>query len=163
MPTLEFDFNGVQNQTPLTALKRQDANITLTSGLNFGIGLSPSNSNNAGNEFNAAGFSTGATQQSALDGNDYLTFSVQAITGMAMYPDSASFTLWRQGSGSATDYALFSSVGDFASGQQLAQAHVTTTGSGNQLILSGSFVSPQPTTDPVEFRLYGWGAATSER
>ncbi len=161
MPTLEFNFSGVQSQAPLTALKRQDANITLTSGLNFGLGLSPNSSNNAGNEFNVAGFSTGATQQSALDGNDYLTFSVQAIAGMAMYPDSASFTLWRQGSGSATDYALFSSVGGFTSGQQLTQFHLTTTGSGGALLLRGSFASPQPTSDPVEFRLYGWGAATS--
>jgi hypothetical protein len=80
---------------------------------------------------------------------------------MTMIPDSVSFTLWRQSSTSATDYAVFSSVGGFTSGQQLVQSHITTVGSGNQTTLSGSFLSPQPTTDPVEFRLYGWGAASS--
>ena len=128
-PSLEFNFSGVQNQAPLTALKRQDANITLTSGLNYGPGVNASTSNNAGNEFNVAGFSTGSTQQSALTGNDYLTFTVQSVTGMAMFPDSVSFTLWRQSSTSATDYAVFSSVGGFSSGNQLTQSHLTTVGS----------------------------------
>ena len=45
--------------------------------------------------------------------------------------------------------------------QQLAQAHITTTGSGNQQTFSGSFTGAQPTTSPVEFRLYGWNAGTS--
>ena len=39
----------LQSQAPLTALKRQDANITLSSGLNFGPSLNASNTGNAGN------------------------------------------------------------------------------------------------------------------
>ena len=113
-----------------------------------------------GNEFNVAGYSTGATLQSAIDDSDYLTFSVQAVTGMTMIPDSVSFTLWRQGSGSAQDYAILSSVNGFANGQQLGQTHVATIGSGNQQIVTGTFGSAQQTTDPVEFRLYGWNAAS---
>jgi hypothetical protein len=160
-PTLEFNFSGVQNQTPLTSLKRQDASITLVSGLNYGSGLNASTNNNAGNELNVAGFTVGGTQQAAVTANDYMTFTVQPIAGMAMYTDSVHFTLWRQGAGSATDYAVFSSISGFAAGNQLAQAHVPTTGSANQLSLGGSFISPQATTDPVEFRLYGWGATTA--
>lgn len=165
VPTLEFDFTGVQDNAPLTALRRQHSSLALTAGLDFGPGVAPRSpgggSGNAGNEFHVAGFSTGSTLQSAIDGDDYLSFSVQAVTGMAMFPDSASFTLWRQGSGSATDYAILSSVGGFTPGQQLAQGHFTTVGSGNQQVFSGAFVDAQPTTDPVEFRLYGWNAATS--
>jgi arylsulfatase A-like enzyme len=163
VPSLEFNFAGVQNSAPLTALKRQDANISLTSGLNLGPGLTASSTGNAGNEFNVAGFATGGTQQSALTSNNYLTFTVQSIPGMTMIPDSASFTLWRQSTTSATGYALFSSVGGFAAGQQLAQANMNsaTIGSANKLTLEGSFLSPQPTTDPVEFRLYGWGAGSA--
>ncbi len=160
-PTLEFNFNGVQDGAPLTALKRTDSNMTLTSGLSFGPGVSPSGTNNAGSEFNIAGFSTSPTQQSALDGDDYVSFSVQAITGMAMIPDSASFTLWRQSATSATDYAVFSSASGFNAGQQLAQSHFTTVGSGNQLTITGSFISPQPTTDSLEIRLYGYGAGSA--
>ena len=159
--SLEFNFSGVQSGAPLTALKRQDANVSLTSGLNFGPGLAPSNNNNVGNEFNVAGFSTGTNAQSAVDGSDYLTFTVQPIAGMTMLLDSASFTLWRQGSGSAIDYAVYSSIGGFAPGQQLAQAHLTATGSANQVALGGTFASSPATTSPVEFRLYGWNAASS--
>jgi hypothetical protein len=74
-----------------------------------------------------------------------------------------SFTLWRHSTTSATGYAVFSSIGGFASGQQLGQANMNaaTVGSANPLTLEGSFLSPQPTTDPVEFRLYGWGAGSA--
>ncbi len=161
VPTLEFNFSGVQDGAPLTALKRQDINLALTTGLAFGAGVTPSGTNNVGNEFHVAGFSTGSTAQSAIDGSDYLSFAVTPIAGMAMIPDSVSFTLWRQGSGSAIDYAVYSSLGGFASGQQLAQTHLTTIGAANQIALGGSFASVQPTTTPVEFRLYGWNAATS--
>jgi hypothetical protein len=161
VPTLEFDFNGVQDNAPLTTLKRSEESVSLTAGLNFGPGVSPRGASNVGNEFHVAGFSTGTTQQSALNSDDYLSFTVQPISGMAMYADSVTFSLWRQSSGSAQDYALFSSIGGFAVGQQIAQAHLTTTGSANSLALAGSFISPQPVTSPVEFRLYGWNAATA--
>ena len=130
--TLEFDFRGVQDQSPLTVLRRQDANLTLAAGLTFGPGVAPSGSNNAGDEFNVAGFSTGSTLQSAIDGDDYLTFAVQPVPGMAMFADSVNFTLWRQSSGSASDYAILSSIDGFTSGQQISQAHFTTVGSSNQ-------------------------------
>jgi arylsulfatase A-like enzyme len=161
VPTLEFNFTGVQDGAPLTSLRRSNANVSLTGGFDFGPGVAPRGANNAGNEFHVAGFSTGTTLQSALTGNDYLTFSVQPIAGMAMYPNSVSFTLWRESAGSAADYALFSSVGGFNDGAQLTQAHVSSTGVGNQQTLTGSFVGAQPTTSPVELRIYGWNAATS--
>jgi hypothetical protein len=162
VPTLEFNFAGVQDGAPLTALKRQDANAVLTSGLSFGSGVAPAGANNVGNEFHVAGFSSGANLQSAIDNNDYLTFAVQPVAGMVMYPDSVSFSLWRQGSGSATDYAVMSSVAGFTAGQQVASAHLVTTGAANTLAIGGPFIDPQPTSSPVEYRLYGWNATTSQ-
>ena len=159
--SLEFNFTGVQDGAPLTALKRQDSNVMLTQGLSFGPGTAPRGANNVGNEFNVAGFSTGNSLQAAIDGNNYLTFSVQPVAGMAMYTDSVSFSIWRQSSGSATDYAVLSSIAGFGSSQQVAQTHLTTTGAANTLALGGPFIGSQPTTSPVEFRLYGWNAATS--
>jgi hypothetical protein len=78
-----------------------------------------------------------------------------------MYPDSVSFTLWRQSGGSATDYAVMSSVDGFAAGEQLEQVHLTTVGATSQFELTGAFANAQPTTAPVEFRLYGWNAANA--
>jgi hypothetical protein len=78
-----------------------------------------------------------------------------------MCPDSVSFTLWRQSGGSATDYAVMSSVDGFAAGEQLEQVHLTTVGATSQFELTGAFANAQPTTAPVEFRLYGWNAANA--
>jgi hypothetical protein len=164
VPTLEFNFSGVQDKAPLTALRRQDTNASLTAGFNFGPGVAPrgvGDVTNVGSEFNVAGFSTGNTLATALEGDDFLSFEVQAVAGMAMFPDSVSFKFWRHSADSATDYALFSSVSGFMNGLHLASAHLTTTGSGNLHTITGSFSGAQPTTDPIEFRLYGWNAATS--
>ncbi|HEX4413213.1 MAG TPA: sulfatase-like hydrolase/transferase [Lacipirellulaceae bacterium] len=159
--SLDFNFAGVQDGAPLTATKRQSSNITVTQGLSFGSGTRARGANNVGNEFNVAGFSTSTSLQSAIDGNNYLTFSVQPVAGMAMYPDSVSFSLWRQNTNSATDYAILSSIAGFGSSQQVAQTHLTTTGAANTFALGGPFISSQPTTSAVEYRLYGWNAATS--
>jgi arylsulfatase A-like enzyme len=164
VPMLEFDFTGVQDNAPLTALRRQHPSIALTSGLDFGSGVAPrgpGDPTNVGNEFNVAGFSTGVTIDAALGENDYLTFTVEPVAGLAMYPDSVSFKFWRQSAGSATDYALFSSVGGFTAGQHLATTSVSTTGAANQHTIIGFFNGAQPTTNPVEMRLYGWNAASS--
>jgi arylsulfatase A-like enzyme len=162
VPTLEFNFAGVQDNAPLTDLKRTSANLTLNSGLDFGPGVAASGVNNAGNELNMAGFSNGSTLQSAIDGNDYVSFTVQAVPGMTMFTDTVSFTLWRQAAGSATDYAIMSSLGGFASGQQVAQISTAATGAANETLFIGSFSGAQPTTAPVEFRLYGWNAASAQ-
>jgi hypothetical protein len=82
VPMLEFDFTGVQDNAPLTALRRQHPSIALTSGLDFGSGVAPrgpGDPTNVGNEFNVAGFSTGVTIDAALGENDYLTFTVEPV------------------------------------------------------------------------------------
>jgi hypothetical protein len=156
VPTLAFDFASVSNGSPLTALKLTDSRLQLLGGLSPGLGLAQQG---AGGQLSVAGFAA-ASLQAAIDNDDYLSFAVQAIDGLALIPDSVSFTLSRDAAGSAPDYAVFSSVDGFAAGQQLAQIHNTTTGSSNRFEMSGDFPSAQPTADPVEFRLYGWNAVT---
>jgi hypothetical protein len=160
-PTIEFDFAGVQDAAPLTALKRSDDNLLVTAGLSFGPGVSPRGANNAGNEFHAAGFSTSSTLQSSLSANDYLAFAVQPVEGLAMYADSVSFTLWRDGADSATDYAVYSSVDGFNDGAQLSHVVHSSIGTNNRLTITGNINDSQPTTESVEFRLYGWNAGSA--
>jgi hypothetical protein len=133
--------------------------LQLAGGLTPGPGLS-TQSGDSGNELAVAEFASGAALQSAIDGGDYLSFAVQPIEGIAMYPDSVTFELWRQGAGSATEYAVLSSVSGFAVGEQLAQVSSGTSGAANQFQITGSFSAAQATTEPVEFRLYGWHAMT---
>ena len=74
VPTLEFNFAGVQDNAPLTRFAAQTRTCA-DCGLNFGPGVAPRvATDNAGNEFHVAGFSTGSTLQSALAGDDYLSF-----------------------------------------------------------------------------------------
>jgi hypothetical protein len=139
-------------------LKRSDDNLLVSTGLSFGPGVSPRGANNAGNEFHVAGFSTGSTLQSSLLANDYLAFAIQPVEGLAMYSDSVSFTLWRDGADSATDYAVFSSVDGFTDGAQLSHAAQISVGPNNRLTITGNINNNTPTTASVEFRLYGWNA-----
>ena len=78
-----------------------------------------------------------------------------------MFPDSVTFTLWRDSAASGASYAVMSSVAGFTAGQQLAETSNFTSGAANQFAMTGSFTAPQATTEPVEFRLYGWNAATT--
>ena len=165
VPTLEFDFAGVQDHAPLTALRRSNSNVALTAGLDFGPGINPRSpaggDNNAGDEFHVAGFSTGSSIQNAIDGNDYLSFTVQAIPGMAMAPDSVSFKVWRQGSGSATEYAIATSLDGFSAGSELAHTSVHAVGEAEPTTLTAHFADVLSTEEPIEFRLYGWNAAST--
>jgi hypothetical protein len=164
VPTLEFNFAGVQDSSPLTATTFNSANAVVVGGLRYGAGLGARHPTggptNAGNEFNAAGFSSETTLAAALSASDYLSFTVQAVEGMAMYTDSVSFTLWRQSAASASRYAVLSSVDGFTAGDELATANYSDFGSDNQHTLTATFATAEPTEDPVEFRLYGYSAAT---
>lgn len=161
VPTLEFDFAQSQNSTPLTALKRADSRLQLTAGLHPGLGLSASSGGSSGNQPSVVGFSSGASLQSAIDGADYLSFAVQSIEGMTMIPDSVTFTFWRDSADSAASYAVLSSIAGFAAGQQIAETSDFSPGAANQFTLTGSFSATQATTEPVQFRLYGWNAKTT--
>ncbi|BBO33328.1 sulfatase-like hydrolase/transferase [Lacipirellula parvula] len=161
IPTLEFNLAQPNNGAPLTALKRSDSHLELAAGLARGPGLSTPNGGNAPNELGVTGFSSGASLQSAIDGGDYLSFAVRPIEGMAMFPDSVTFSLWRDSADSAATYAVLSSAAGFIPGQQLAEVNNFTSGSANRFEITGSFTGAQATTESVEFRLYGWNATAS--
>ncbi len=161
IPTLEFDFGQPNNGEPLTALKHTDSQLELAAGLAAGPGVAMPSGGNTPNELGVTGFSAGASLQSAIDGGDYLSFAVRPIEGMAMFPDSVSFSLWRDSAASAATYAVLSSVAGFVPGQQLAEVNNSSSGSTNRFEITGSFTAAQATTEPVEFRLYGWNATAS--
>ncbi len=158
VPTLEFNFSGVQNQAPLTALKRRMQTSHSPPG-SISAPASVQQPNNAGNEFNVAGFSTGTThnprsRQRLFDVHGPANLRHGDVSGQRQFHTVAA----RKRLGHRL--CVFSSVGGFHRPAIGPDAYDDNR-LGNQVILSGSFVSPQPTTDPVEFRLYGWNAATS--
>ncbi len=94
----------------------------------------------------------------AITAEDYLTFTVIPITGVAMTLDTVTVNLWRNGSGAAEQYAILTSLHGFQSGQQIGALSVTNTGVTNQHQLVGQAGDVAATTDPVEIRIYGWDA-----
>jgi arylsulfatase A-like enzyme len=164
-PTLAFDFTGVQDEGPATQLAVSDPNLILVEGFNAGAGLAPrepgGGGTNAGDEFNLTGFQTGGNLAGAIAANDYVGFKVQAVPGLALKPQSVTFELWRNGVNSPTEYAVLSSLDGFTAGEAVVQATYNDAGSSNEHALKATFNSAPPTTDPVEFRLYGWNAANA--
>ena len=157
---LDFNFAGVQDDAPLTQTSTLAAGLEVVSGLDFARGLFPRNASNAGNEFNVAGFTTGVTWPAAAADNDYLTFTVAPVDGLALELQDVSFELRRNGVNAATRYRIFTSIDGFAAfddglnpltfirdEDDTAVATFTAAYQGNELV-----------TGPLEVRLYGWDA-----
>ena len=157
---LDFNFAGVQDDAPLTQTSTLAAGLEVVSGLDFARGLFPRNASNAGNEFNVAGFTTGVTWPAAAADNDYLTFTVAPVDGLALELQDVSFELRRNGVNAATRYRIFTSIDGFAAfddglnpltfirdEDDTAVATFTASYQGNELV-----------TGPLEVRLYGWDA-----
>ena len=158
---LSFDFNGVQDDAPLTQTSSLNSNVALTHGFDFGPGLSPRNAADAGDEFNVQGYSNGDLS-AAIAAEDYLTFSVQPIVGIAMTLDSIDVNLWRNGVNAATNYAVLTNLDGFEAGAQLGSVTVTDAGIENQHLFSSSYTGNAELIDEeLEVRIYGWGANTS--
>jgi arylsulfatase A-like enzyme len=156
---LQFNFQGVQDNAPLTATTVKHANLQLVAGLNFGAGTNPrTGSTNAGNEFNVAGFFT-TSLANAIAADDYLIYTVAPVSGLEMKLSSVRFNLWRNGTNAAQNYAVMTSADGFSASSEIATLNVSDSGSTNQHAISGD--STQWVGGDIEVRLYGWNAANS--
>ena len=160
-PSFSFDFSGVQDDAPLTSVGIANENLEVTQGFDFGPGTTASGSNGAGNEFNVAEWSTGATLQTAVDNDDYVSFAVQPVAGMTMVLDSVSFNLWRQDANSPDEFAILSSLDGFTAADAVATATISDSGSENQHQFVGQFAPETEVTGEIEFRLYGFNSRDS--
>ena len=163
IPSWELDFGGVQDTAPLSAVTPvSSTDLVITEGLEIAAGLEFSDSSDSGDEFNVEGWASGDARRDALFGRDYLSFSVQAIEGLAMVLESAAFDLWRETAGSPTGFAVMSSLGGFELASPSAgEAHVLGVGEANRESVVGVFDDSTATQEAVEFRLYGWNAAST--
>lgn len=159
-----FDFDGTQNANPLGATTTLSPNVSIGSGLAWGSGLAAAvESTDAGDEFNVIGFETGGGVTNAIAAGDYVRFILTPLPGIEMTLREVSFTLWRNGTNAATDYAvavrpLGASVQTWATVQQ----DRVTSGAESAVTLTG--LAPDggtATTSPVEVFLVGWNAMLS--
>lgn len=160
---LDFNFAGVQDDSPLTQTLIQDPRLEVLQGFQYGPGTQPrssdgTNGTDAGDEFNASGFQTNSLTE-AISAGDFLTYTVQAVEGFDLSIDSVSYNLWRNGVNAAQDYAIMTSLDGFTAGAELSQlGNVTTSGAASEQTYTAFYTGGSVTADPVEIRLYGWNA-----
>lgn len=157
---VDFDFTGVQDDAPLVATSTLNPALELVSGFNFGPGTSARNAANEGDEFNVMGFTNGATFADASNAGDYLTFTVAPVKGLAMTLEDVTYELRRNGGGAATGYAVATSIDGFTAADRLQSDLVLPTSDTARKTYTATYAGSESTADPVEVRLYGWGASS---
>lgn len=158
---ITFDFTGVQDDAPLTATSTLDPAINLVAGLDLGGGIAvkhpggdPNEGTNAGDEFNVFGFET-SSLAGAIGAADFLGYTVEAVAGLAVHPDTITFDVWRNGNNAATDYAVLTSIDDFADTESLGGLTIANRSDTSTYTVTGAYAG-SAVTGPVDVRLYGW-------
>ena len=168
VPAIDFNFAGVQDDSPLSATSQLSEYLNLSLGLSYGPGVFPRNAANAGNEFNASGW-RGASLQEAIDADDYLLFYVQPVPGIEVLVDTVSVRLWRNGNGAAKSYGTLVSPNGFTTADAIGlweDFFVSDDGDANnpsdgigiqhQVVLTAQNEQTIWERDRLEVRFYGW-------
>lgn len=158
VPAIVFDFQG-QDEAPMTHTETISEYLDLLAGFDFGLGVSPRNGADVGDEFNVMGHDNASLAKTIANQN-YLSFTIAPVPGTAMILDSIEVNLWRNGPNAATDFAILTSEGGFEAGAELGTLRVTDAGIGNQHRFVVEIPEAEPIDRAVEVRIYGWNAGT---
>jgi len=147
-----WEVNGITASTsnPLNAANIDENLSSATLGLGDGVTPSGTASTFGGSSFNTTSLA------SAIDTNDYISFTLTSKTGYSINISSISFN---SGVGTAvTNFngALMSSATGFSVNNTLHTYSFSTAGAPNQSITLSSITNLQNISGTIEFRLYGW-------
>jgi hypothetical protein len=146
---LRYDFSAAPGDQTSQAASFVDGNAT-ASLLTRGPGLTASSGSGS---MNARGFTT----NSAIDLDDYYSFSISPLAGHLLNITNLGFAERRSGSGIRT-FEIRSSLDSFGTANGGIMSVPDNTGSRDQLI---SLSNLQNLTGPVEFRIYAYQAESS--
>ncbi|SFQ65507.1 Ig-like domain-containing protein [Flavobacterium akiainvivens] len=141
----EITGTNPNTDNPYTSGQVVAANATAT-GIGRGTGI---NGNNANNRYNARDWSL-----TALDANDYFTFTITPATGYALNFTGAQFTAQKSNTGPVS-FAVRSSLDNY-----VASVYTFSPEGNNfdlEVDLSGAAF--QGVTSAITFRIYGWGGS----
>ena len=151
---IDFDFNGVQTNAPLTQTSTVSSAIRLVSGFDLGPGVVASNAGNEGNEFNVSGFRTDTNYSVAGRSGDYLTFTIAPVDGLAMIIEDVTFEFRRHNNGAARQYTIGSSIDGFGWPERWGNV-ILASGDRSRQIATGVNTNSEALTDEVEIRISG--------
>ena len=157
---LVFDFNGYGGGA--TASGTLASNLSGGT-ISLGGGVSAFGDSNI---FAADGFketSLGGAGNNAITRNDFFSFSLSPDTGFALDIDSINYFITRDNAApntGPTDFAVFTSVTGFTSGDELDTFSVPGASLSGTVDLSG-VTALDNITGPVEIRFYGWNGDNS--
>ena len=154
---LDFNFNGIQDDAPLTQTSMLNQGLQLVAGLDFGAGVRPRGTANNGNEFNVAGFPTNGNYEAAGNNGDYLSFTIAPVEGLAMIIDDVSFTLRRNGGNAAEEYVIGTSIDGFALSERWDWLNLPTSDTSTH-VFTASNPGNEAISDEVEIRITGLDA-----
>lgn len=160
---IDFDFTGVQDDAPLTQTSTLSNVLQIVSGLDFGPGLNPRNNNNAGNEFNIAGFTTNVNWSGASSDNDYLTFTIAPVEGLAVKIQDVSFELRRNGANAPRAYRIFTSIDGFGAWNDglVPLNFILDEADTSKKTFTAAYTGNESVAEPIEVRLYGWNSGST--
>jgi len=165
--TLVFDFSMIGDQdvkddvyTPLDATLAQ-AMARLDYGPSAGSVIGDRGFNDFPDEFNLDEWEVAGSLASSIDGDHFVSLTVEPIIGLTVELLSVEFQAWRNGGNSPRDYAVLTSLDGFEAGNELATANVTNSGPANTFTLAAEGTAGLSTADLLEVRLYGWSAGNT--
>ncbi len=158
---------------PYTTGQSSDSNITV-SGIGHGSGVDSTLAVTplVDNLYAATGWANNGTQANALATAEYFTFTLTPDAGYEINFENLEFQV--QGDrynalilpnavAPPRSFAVYSSVGGFTLGNEIYTFTQPGTGAYGPVFHDVPLTDPafQNVTGPIEFRVYGWGAGTS--
>ncbi len=158
---LVCDFNGTEpsRHTPWTKTSYLDPNVSF-GGWRLGAGATGTTGVNDVFAFCVSAGNTESTLAEAITDSEYVYFTIGPSSGtLNLAAKKINFTIRRIDWHAPRQYAVFSSVGGFADGNQIFTTHYLD--SGNSSPVDFNFILPSSgynVSSPVTFRIYGYKA-----
>ncbi|MGJ8641661.1 MAG: Ig-like domain-containing protein [Opitutaceae bacterium] len=105
---------------------------------------------------------TRQTFELAVDGDDYLSFTVIPDSGSALHLTGISYKATKKTEPSVDEYALTDAAGNMIGSPTVITNVVGLTGAYDGIVIDLSGTEFEYVTEPTEFRIYAWGRGSNK-
>ena len=161
---LVSDLSGTDlaNNRPISTTSLLSSGLIVSSGWDFGAGLSPVNDSDNALAFSVQSSAEPSTLDDAIADEEYLTLTLSPHPTVNLSGQRISFAITRLSYHAATQYSVATSIGGFSLETLLFTSAAISNSDYTETNLS--FILPatsdyQNLTEPVEIRIYAHGAS----